>query len=292
VKRVPCSFVPGVAPVVVAALLFSAACGTETQDEEAAYGETESELTASTTVGDWSKFPDGYQCLVAVQLFYPAKFDVRLPTARNSWTGSCAPNGACHLWLDDRPSSTAWERIPNDGNHLPTTYDLIVYPPTASNAYGHIASVDHVEGKTIFVMDDNYVGHLRKASKPHTVSTAPYGWYHLKKLGDPTPTTGACVEGGYYCGGDKVSGSPSSLYRCNRDGSATRVFACSHGCAVHSGRDDTCRCVANSTYCGGDMVVGDSDDLYRCTSDGTGFTFVKQCASGCSVNSGNDDTCR
>ncbi len=152
-----------------------------------------------------------------------------------------------------------------------------------------------MEGKTIYVMDDNYVGHHLKASHPHTVATTAYGWYHLKKLGaEPHPSpapTSECVDGGLYCGGDKVEGNASTLYRCE-DGEGTKVRACAHGCAVRSGKDDACRCVPDSDYCGGDVVSGDADTLYRCGSDGVSTTVVKHCAHGCAVHSGTDDACK
>ena len=68
---------------------------------------------------DWSRFPDHQQCLAAAQLFFPAQFGVRLPTARAAWTGSCAPQGACHLWLDDVPSPSVFERVPEGSGRRP-----------------------------------------------------------------------------------------------------------------------------------------------------------------------------
>jgi hypothetical protein len=115
--------------------------------------------------------------------------------------------------------------------------------------------------------------------------------------------TGGCVIGGLYCGGDKVSGSSSTLYRCTGGSSGTVVEACAHGCSVNSGRDDSCNasggggapgsghCVPGGLYCGGDKVTGDSHTLYRCTSGSSG-TVVEHCANGCAINAGTDDSCR
>ena len=218
-----------------------AACSAA-DESDVSYSSGEEELTSSKTVGDWKLFPNG-QCLAAVQGFYPAKFHVSLPVAGPGWYGNCAAYGACKLWEDPakRPSSTEWERIPNDGKHVPTTYDLIVYPPISGDPWGHIASVDHVEGKNIFVMDSNYVAHETKAAHPHTVSWPALGWYHLKKLG-PAPQTVDCVPSGYYCGGDKVVGNSNDLYRCTASGHGeTFVKACANGCRVNAGRDDSCK---------------------------------------------------
>jgi hypothetical protein len=53
---------------------------------------------------------------------------------------------------------------------------------------------------------------------------------------DPEP----CVEGGRYCGGDKLSGDPQSLYTCT-DGAGTNRTECTDGCVIRPGQDDMCR---------------------------------------------------
>lgn len=270
----------------------------EEDGEEQVDAEYSAFTSSSKTVGDWSKLQTGYECLAALQYFYPAKFGVSLPVAGPGWYGNCAPHGACHLWLDKRPDSDEWERITTG---VPETYDLIVYPPIGNDIWGHIASVDHVENGQIFVMDDNYVAHHVKSKVPHTVGWPQYGWYHLKKLGhsgsNPGGNTssgngGSCQAGGFYCGGDKVSGNKNTLYRCNNDGSASVVESCAKGCAVRPGEDDVCRaCVVGGHYCGGDKVSGNASSLYECNSEGRG-DLIKHCAKGCSVNKGVDDTCK
>ncbi len=145
---------------------------------------------AGGTTQDWSLLGDG-QCLLAMQRFYPAMFGASVPIARESYTGSCAPEGACHVWLDDIPSASTWERIVNDGAHSPAPYDLVVYPPAGKNPYGHIASVDHVDDDgTIWVMDANWNGDERRSYAAHTTpGYTAYGWYHLRSLGPATATT-------------------------------------------------------------------------------------------------------
>jgi hypothetical protein len=49
-------------------------------------------------------------------------------------------------------------------------------------------------------------------------------------------------------------------------------------------------CVVGGKYCGGDKLVGDPSTLYVCNADGSG-TVLEQCANGCSVNPGVNDTC-
>lgn len=117
----------------------------------------------------------------------------------------------------------------------------------------------------------------------------------------PTPTTApdgrvACVEGGYYCGGERVTGDPRSLHRCNKDGTGTLTTTCATSCIVAApGKDDACsappNCVVNGTYCGGDKVNGDPDVLYRCNSGNT-ISVVRRCPSGCQINKNDDDTCK
>jgi hypothetical protein len=51
----------------------------------------------------------------------------------------------------------------------------------------------------------------------------------------------ACMEGGYYCGGDKLTGDPQSRYRCT-GGVGTDRVVCEAGCVVApAGTDDYCR---------------------------------------------------
>lgn len=52
---------------------------------------------------------------------------------------------------------------------------------------------------------------------------------------------GPCVEGGFYCGGDKLDGDPRTLYRCAA-GAGVDGRVCANGCVVAApGQDDYCR---------------------------------------------------
>jgi len=142
---------------------------------------TSSEAICPSEAYDWSDFPTGDQCVGAVAAFFHAHFGVGLPPLCGYPTADgCDSCGACELWVGDAPSSSQWDRL---STGTPQLFDMIVFPPPNSgNPYGHVAVVDHVEGSTVYVMDDNYVGPLEKAPCPHTVSWAPYGWYRLKSL--------------------------------------------------------------------------------------------------------------
>lgn len=50
-----------------------------------------------------------------------------------------------------------------------------------------------------------------------------------------------CIEGGFYCGGDKLAGDPQSLYRC-MGGVGVDRMVCSDGCVIAPPmNDDYCR---------------------------------------------------
>ncbi|MBK7861777.1 MAG: hypothetical protein IPJ65_24805 [Archangiaceae bacterium] len=123
------------------------------------------------------------------------------------------------------------------------------------------------------------------------ITTAEKNAVRAARDGTP-PNGGGCVPGGYYCGTDKVSGDRNTLYKCNADQTATKVRACSHGCSINAGTDDSCRCVAGSNYCGGDVINGNSSTLYKCDSDGVGASVVRSCANGCAVVPGAEDHCK
>ncbi|MBK9030603.1 MAG: hypothetical protein IPL61_04555 [Myxococcales bacterium] len=110
---------------------------------------------------------------------------------------------------------------------------------------------------------------------------------------------GACVDGGLYCGGDKLAGDPATLYQCDRDGVPKARGRCRAGCVVAPTTDDTCRaaddgqpgpCTTGGFYCGGDEVDGDPQALYRCEA-GVGVR-TEVCVAGCVVETGRDDHCR
>jgi len=105
-----------------------------------------------------------------------------------------------------------------------------------------------------------------------------------------------CVPGGFYCGGDKLTGDPGTLYRCDAPAAPTVRGVCAAGCILRPGLDDTCRggggtCTTGGFYCGGDKLDGDPQTLYKCQAGGTGVVS-KTCPNGCQVNPGTDDTCK
>lgn len=143
-----------------------------------------------TTYGDWSAYGNG-QCVIGAQTFYKKKFGVALKATgvQSGNIGNCAYLGACMYWVSSiaRPDSGTWDRH-EWGSIMPQTYDLVIYPPTSGNPYGHVASIDHMEGsdagnyKNMYIMDSNFGGNELKASAIHTYNLKPYGFYRLKAL--------------------------------------------------------------------------------------------------------------
>jgi hypothetical protein len=123
------------------------------------------------------------------------------------------------------------------------------------------------------------------------------------RLGSPIADGGApdlagadCSPGGFYCGGDKLTGDPGTLYRCDAPAAPSVRGVCTFGCILRPGLDDECRggggiCTTGGFYCGGDKVDGDPQTLYKCQANGTGALF-KTCPNGCQINPGTDDACK
>jgi hypothetical protein len=66
--------------------------------------------------------------------------------------------------------------------------------------------------------------------------------HKFAQSGHGTTNGGAsCVVGGAYCGGDKITGSASTLYRCTGAGAPTPLMHCAAGCQLRSGQDDACK---------------------------------------------------
>jgi len=53
--------------------------------------------------------------------------------------------------------------------------------------------------------------------------------------------SGGCVAGGFYCGGDKVTGDPTALYKCTSGSTGTLVAQCATTCVQNNGSDDACK---------------------------------------------------
>jgi hypothetical protein len=190
----------------VASLVFVAiaSCSGEPVEREP-IGSIEQAVCDGTTAGDWSGFPLGdgtsnkFQCVHGVGVFYTTRFAVpRLAASNPTNNGNCQALGACNLWVTpaNHPSPTYWNRYAW-GTEPVQTYDLVVYPPpTTALGFGHVASVDHVSGGTLYVMDMNWNSapdsfKYRKATCAHTIARTPYGFYRLKSLepAKPPPTS-------------------------------------------------------------------------------------------------------
>jgi hypothetical protein len=119
--------------------------------------------------------------------------------------------------------------------------------------------------------------------------------YFKSKL--PPASTGSCPLGnGLYCGGNGITGSTGTLYRCT-DGAITIEQTCSAGCfAKPAGEADACvdttqTCSAgNGLYCGGNGIAGNANTLYSCQNGS--ITIASVCAAGCEARPvGFNDAC-
>ena len=119
------------------------------------------------------------------------------------------------------------------GDHA--AIDLVLAPPTACVAAALYCGGDKVAGDpmTLYECDAGGVPQARGA--------CTYGC--LVRPGSDDACRGGggtCVDGGHYCGGDKLDGDPQTLYVCS-GGVGTSPMRCANGCAIVAGSDDTCR---------------------------------------------------
>ena len=165
----------------------------------------EAGATCKPPTVDWSLFPAASECVGGVLGFVEAYFHVPFP---NSVGGSiphgCEDPGACMEWVYQLPMNVApakghWNAHPW-GSVAPQAYDVVVFPPATGDPYGHIAMMDHMEGGTLYLMDDNWGGLHRKSCAWETGHTGyvhstiwqPYGFFRWAAL-EPEPCT--CTSG-------------------------------------------------------------------------------------------------
>ena len=208
------------------------------------------EAVCGTSSVDGSAFPQGdgtQQCVHGVIVFYQNKFGVTPPAASGGPIGNCAHYGACNIWVNpaNQPNPAVWNRYAW-GAATPQAYDMVVFPPTASNAYGHIASVDHDAAGKLWQMDSNWSPWKGiKAACVHDVgSYAPYGFYRLKSLegaappastschkiageltfmrdGTDVPTPLGSTSGGLPAAGDPEGDAPAAASGCSASSSSS-----------------------------------------------------------------------
>lgn len=91
--------------------------------------------------------------------------------------------------------------------------------------------------KTLAVTRAKYCGFAGCDGKAGTTTNTP-----APAAAGTTVVTGSgnCVVGSNYCGGDKVTGDSSTLYRCTGGATGTVVQKCANGCRVNTGDDDAC----------------------------------------------------
>jgi hypothetical protein len=259
----------------VAVSLGLVACATEEGPPAGGVSEgVGSVAQAVVTEGDWGDYTDG-QCVIGAQHFYKTHFGVTLKATgvQSGDIGNCLYLGACMFWVSDkvRPDPNLWDQHPWGDGVMPQTYDLVIYPPKPGTSnYGHVASVDHMEGGdpnnygNLYIMDSNFNGNEKKASGIHTfASRQPYGFYRLKSLA-------GCSA---HCEGNVVVDG-----NCNKNDCGNSQSSCvQDGLGPH--------CVYPACPADGDARVCDSGNAIVTCHDGsvTGRDDCKAAGQVCSV---------
>ena len=251
------------------------ACATEEGASPGVNEDTGSVSQAVQTFGDWGDYSNG-QCVIGAQHFYKAHFGVTLKATgvQSGNIGNCLYLGACMFWVSDKvkPDLSVWDQHPWGDGVMPQTYDLVIYPPAPGTSnYGHVASVDHMEGgdpsnyKNLYIMDSNFNGNELKAPAIHTfASRQPYGFYRLKSLA-------GCAA---HCEGNVVVDG-----NCNKNDCGNSQSSCvQDGLGPH--------CVYPACPAGGDARNCDGGNSIVTCHDGavTGRDDCKASGQVCSVN--------
>ena len=207
-------------------------------------------------------------------------------------------------------------------HQYPSVGDAVVFDYAGGGYADHVALVTKVNGNgTIEAVSGDWGGSgVSEAAFSSTSVVALNAPAFSSAVGGTPSVIGMTISGyispagggggggcegyqdGLYCGGDYVSGDPSTLYRCS-GGSLSPVEQCASGCQVMpSGMDDQCAAAPpppqdngcsgyqDGLYCGGDYIQGDPGTLYRCS--GGSLSVEQSCDNGCqSMPSGQDDLC-
>ncbi len=179
-------------------------CGSSTDTPNVGTSSEPLSFKSAPSEFDWTRFPDGMQCIGAVSRYFNTVHGAAIGNMPNTDDGACCGFGACHAWLDDTPDSTKFNRHPW-GTTTPQAEDIVIFPPQSGDCYGHAAVVDHVDSAgNLFIMDNNWNLDSRKANCTFLDKTCghvhtawyggkvwtPYGLYRLKsKEPAPPPTT-------------------------------------------------------------------------------------------------------
>jgi hypothetical protein len=119
------------------------------------------------------------------------------------------------------------------GEHA--SVDIQLAPIEECTAGGHYCGGDRVAGDPDTLYECNVGGvPLARGACLHGCAVRPGDDDTCRAGGD------TCVEGAFYCGGDKLDGDPQTLYRC-AGGIGTEGVTCGDRCVVRPGMDDVCR---------------------------------------------------
>jgi hypothetical protein len=116
------------------------------------------------------------------------------------------------------------------------TLDVLLTAPQACTAGGFYCGGDKVAGDPDVLYECNGGGvPLARGRCAGGCAVEPADDDTCRAAG------GTCVDGGFYCGGDKLDGDPQTLYTCE-GGVGIDGVECADGCVVApAGQDDHCR---------------------------------------------------
>ena len=112
--------------------------------------------------------------------------------------------------------------------------EIVLAPPDACTAGSFYCGGDKLAGDPQTLYQCNAGGVPLARGRCRTACTVRPG------DDDACTDTVTCQDGGFYCGGDKLTGDPQSLYTCTA-GAGTARKVCTDGCIVNPTGDDKCR---------------------------------------------------
>ena len=113
-----------------------------------------------------------YQCVEFVKRYYLEKFNLKMPDAMGH---------AKHFYNPKVPSGSINEKrgliqYSNGSKDIPQVNDLIVFSPTITNPYGHVAIVSMVTSNTLQVVQQN-AGPFSSSRATYALKNIDGKWY-------------------------------------------------------------------------------------------------------------------
>lgn len=231
-----------------------------------------------------------WQCVELITRTFDTKYKI--------WLSNNAGSPLCNS-----AKSTAGLTVYGPGYNTttpkPVAGDAIVW--NYNGGIGHVALVTGGASSTVTYLQQNWGSTTGYAATGSTSWSGSNFGAPSDSLGGFTPVcwihanvnaVGTCPYGnGLYCGGNGVTGDPSTLYTCT-NGTLTVDRVCSLGCQYMKNYvNDQCQACPNGdgAYCGGTLAKTTSGTLYSCK--GGDVAPVEDCSFGCDHVAPQADVC-